>query len=413
MRSRDGGHDLEEGEAALRAALPAALDELLAACGLQEGEGRVQHLSLVRECGEPLHVGAHGQERPRAELEEERVGAEGVAQRHFEVRRGGHECHLRAALGHELVREVHVAHPAPKRRRALLLHVESSQLLDPRGREGGSHGQRAGPPLLVALIVAQRAVHEGVGVRGVQPECHHLLLGQLGLNRLGVLHEVVQVHAAAPFVPHPVVVRPLARGLVQDVVEPLEHLGALWVRLHQLLHLLHDAVHPLGAALAEQPGRDVHAALQTLGRLHGGAYPQHVRALEQAVLLVHLLVRTARNPVNKLQFSLGQEVRRLQMVLVEDQRRLVLGILVRLQLLLLLLRERVAVLPIEDEDDDRHQGQTTDHASHNEPHVGPFAASLLWLGGHLDRTCAGYGHQVQDAVQGTENIIPRENGLHG
>mmetsp|Transcript_51061 Transcript_51061/g.127152 ORF Transcript_51061/g.127152 Transcript_51061/m.127152 type:complete len:349 (-) Transcript_51061:1793-2839(-) len=168
--------------------------------------------------------------------------------------------------------------------------VERPELLDALLGVVGRARQLARLPALHPRVVAERLVHEHVGLCGVEAQADHLRLAQPGLVGVPEAREVLEPRALGPPpVPGPVGVLLLARALVQYVLEQLRdfpHFGIAGVRRHQIRDLLLDPLDPppppaVEALVGLRVGAaDAHPRLQPARRLGGAARLEVVRLQE-------------------------------------------------------------------------------------------------------------------------------------
>mmetsp|Transcript_8001 Transcript_8001/g.23496 ORF Transcript_8001/g.23496 Transcript_8001/m.23496 type:complete len:248 (-) Transcript_8001:292-1035(-) len=161
----------------------------------QKGEGREAHLRLAGEGGAPRKVGAALHEARRLELEQQRPVGRRVPHGNVQAARRRHRRLLRAASGHELARDVQVAHAAPQVDGAIRIvgpRGDGAQPLEAFVDEGDGHGERVRAR---ARLVAQRVVDRTVGLRRVEAEGDHMRLGQVRDPRARVRYKVLQPHA--------------------------------------------------------------------------------------------------------------------------------------------------------------------------------------------------------------------------
>lgn len=163
----------------------------------------------------------------RQRVRQQRV-AHRVPHGNVQAARRRHRRLLRAASGHELARDVQVAHAAPQVDGAIRIvgpRGDGAQPLEAFVDEGDGHGERVRAR---ARLVAQRVVDRAVGCGGVEAQRQHVRRGEVGLARLWPVDEVGEGEARLAALVEDSV-RPAApvaaRSASQDVLEALEIVG--------------------------------------------------------------------------------------------------------------------------------------------------------------------------------------------
>mmetsp|Transcript_41184 Transcript_41184/g.129859 ORF Transcript_41184/g.129859 Transcript_41184/m.129859 type:complete len:321 (-) Transcript_41184:12-974(-) len=246
----------------------------------QKGEGREAYLRLAGEGGAPRKVGAALHEARRLELEQQRPVGRRVPHGNVKAARRRHRRLLRAASGHELARDMQVAHAAPQVDGAICIvgpRGDGAQPLEAFVDEGDGHGERVRAR---ARLVAQRVVDRAVGCGGVEAQRQHVRRGEVGLARLWPVDEVGEGEARLAALVEDSV-RPAApvaaRSASQDVLEALEVVGR--ARRFELGDDCVDAARESGVELlVADPQEAVHAERRSDRLAHQQLVPREAAA---------------------------------------------------------------------------------------------------------------------------------------